>query len=54
MLVYLFMHYVVVHMSAVTKRTVPMTGLEVVDQLISHTMFVGVPIALMARRSARS
>src|SRR5271166_6561332 len=53
-LVYLFMHYIVVPLSAVPKRTVPITFLEIVDQLFSHTMFVGLPIALMARRSARS
>jgi len=51
-LVYLFMHYVVVPLSAVTRRTAPVTGFEVLDQLISHTLFVGLPIALMARRSA--
>ena len=53
-LVYLFMHYIVVPLSAVPKRTVPITFFEVVDQLFSHTIFVGLPIALMARRSARS
>jgi uncharacterized membrane protein YagU involved in acid resistance len=53
-LVYLFMHYVVLPLSAVPKRTVPVTSFEVVDQLFSHTVFVGLPIALMARRSARS
>jgi hypothetical protein len=52
LLVYLFMHYVVLPLSAVTRRTVPVTAFEVLDQLISHTMFVGLPIALMARRSA--
>ena len=51
---YLFMHYIVVPLSAVTRRTVPVTGFEILDQLFSHTMFVGLPIALMARRSARS
>ncbi len=50
---YLFMHYVVVPLSAVPKRTVPVSTMELVDQLFSHTMFVGLPIALMARRSAR-
>jgi uncharacterized membrane protein YagU involved in acid resistance len=51
--VYLFMHYVVVPLSLVPKRTVPVTTAELVDQLFSHTMFVGLPVALMARRSAR-
>ena len=52
-LVYLFMHYVVIPLSALPKRTAPIGALELVDQLFSHTMFVGLPIALMARRSAR-
>jgi uncharacterized membrane protein YagU involved in acid resistance len=51
---YLFMHYIVVPMSAVPKRTVPITPLEVLDQLFSHMFFVGLPIALMARRSSRT
>lgn len=51
-LVYLFMHYIVVPLSAVPKRTVPVTLFEIVDQLFSHTIFVGLPIALIARRSA--
>ncbi len=51
-LIYLFMHYIVVPLSAVPKRTVPVTFFEIVDQLFSHTLFVGLPIALMARRSA--
>ena len=51
--VYIVMHYVVVPLSAITKRTVPVTKLELADQLFSHMFFVGVPIALMARRSAR-
>jgi hypothetical protein len=50
-LVYLFMHYVVIPLSALPKRTVPVTLFEIVDQLFSHTVFVGLPIALMARRS---
>jgi hypothetical protein len=53
-LVYLVMHYIVVPLSAVPERTAPVTPAELVDQLFSHTMFVGLPIALMARRSARS
>jgi uncharacterized membrane protein YagU involved in acid resistance len=52
-LVYLVMHYIVVPLSGVPKRKIPVTFFEVVDQLFSHTMFVGLPIALMARRSAR-
>ena len=52
-LVYLFMHYIIVPLSAVPKRTVPVGVVELVDLLFSHTIFVGLPIALMARRSAR-
>lgn len=53
-LVYLVMHYVVVPLSAVPRRTVPVTAAEFVDQILSHTLLVGLPIALMARRSART
>ncbi len=52
--VYLVMHYIVVPLSAVRARTVPMAGMELADQLFSHMFFVGLPIALMARRSART
>jgi uncharacterized membrane protein YagU involved in acid resistance len=52
--VYVVMHYVVVPLSAVRAGTVPMRGLELIDQLFSHMFFVGLPIALMARRSART
>ena len=51
--VYLVMHYGVVPLSAITKRTVPPTHLELADQLFTHMFFVGLPIALMARKSAR-
>ena len=51
--VYVVMHYIVVPLSAVAPRKVPMAGLELVDQFFSHMFFVGLPIALMARRSAR-
>jgi uncharacterized membrane protein YagU involved in acid resistance len=51
--VYLVMHYVVVPLSAMPKRTVRVTHLELADQLFSHMFFVGLPIALMARKSAR-
>lgn len=51
--VYVVMHYVVVPLSAISKRTVPVTKLELADQLLSHMFFVGLPIALMARKSVR-
>ena len=54
LVVYAVMHYVVVPMSAVAARKSPMSGMELADQLFSHMFFVGLPIALMARRSART
>jgi hypothetical protein len=51
--VFLVMHNVVVPLSAVAPRKFPMAGWELADQLFSHMFFVGLPIALMARRSAR-
>lgn len=52
---FLFMQKVVVPLSAAyPKRTAPMAGLELADQLFSHMFFVGLPIALLVRRSARS
>jgi len=48
-----FMQHVVIPLSAVHKRTAPMSLIELVDQLLSHAFLVGLPIALMARRSAR-
>jgi hypothetical protein len=49
---FFFMQRVVIPLSAVHKRTAPMSLPELVDQLLSHAFLVGVPIALMARRSA--
>lgn len=54
LVVYAVMHYIVVPLSLVRHRTAPMAGWELVDQLFSHMFFVGLPIALMARRSRRS
>lgn len=50
---FFFMQHVVLPLSAVRQRTVPMSGMELWDQLLSHAFLVGLPIALMARRSAR-
>jgi uncharacterized membrane protein YagU involved in acid resistance len=52
--VFLVMHNIVVPLSAVAPRKTPMAGWELADQLFSHMFFVGLPIALMARRSART
>ena len=50
---YLFMQHVVIPLSAIPKRTHPAPMIDVLDQLFSHAFFVGLPIALMARRSAQ-
>jgi hypothetical protein len=50
---FFFMQRVVLPLSAVHKRTAPMSLGELVDQLLSHAFLVGLPVALMARRSAR-
>jgi hypothetical protein len=50
---YFFMQHVVIPLSAIPKRTHPAPVIDVVDQLFSHMFFVGLPIALMARRSGR-
>jgi hypothetical protein len=49
---YFFMQHVVIPLSAVSKSSAP-SRIDVLDQLFSHAFFVGLPIALMARRSAR-
>jgi uncharacterized membrane protein YagU involved in acid resistance len=50
---FFFMQHIVLPLSAVAPRTHSMSPVEVLDQLFSHAFFVGLPIALMARRSAR-
>lgn len=51
---YLFMHYLVVPLSAAfPKRGLDMPMPELVDQLFSHMFFVGLSIALLAQRAAR-
>jgi len=52
--VYLVMHYVVRPLSAVPPRTVPVTHIELANLLFAHLFFVGLPVALMARKSART
>jgi hypothetical protein len=51
--VHLFMQHVVLPLSLVHKRTIPASPMEILDQLFAHTILVGLPIALMARWSAR-
>jgi hypothetical protein len=50
---FFFMQRVVIPLSAVRQRTTDMPPIELLDQLLSHTVFVGLTIALLARRSAR-
>jgi hypothetical protein len=50
---YFFMQRVVIPLSAVQPRTTGVPLIELFDQLLSHTVFVGLTIALLARRSAR-
>ena len=49
--VYFFMHYLVLPLSAAPERTIKVTGLEVLNLVIAHALLVGLPIALIARRS---
>ncbi len=48
--VFAFMRYVVVPLSAVPKVR-PLTGWGLVNQLVAHTVFVGLSIALIVARS---
>jgi hypothetical protein len=49
---YFFMQHAVIPLTAIPKRAVPPGPGEIVDQLLSHMLCVGLSIALMARRSA--
>jgi hypothetical protein len=50
--VFAFMRYVVIPLSAVPKPR-PLAGWGLVNQLIAHTVFVGLSIALIVARSER-
>jgi uncharacterized membrane protein YagU involved in acid resistance len=52
--VFVVMHYVVVPLSRVTRREMSMGWPEFLDQIFAHTILIGLPIALMAARSARA
>ena len=52
-LVYAFMNYVVIPLSAVPPRAGPRPLLVVVTGLLVHMFFIGLPIALAVRRSSR-
>ena len=51
--VYVFMHYVVIPLSLVPKRGAA-SWVGLLNQLFAHTVLVGLPIALAAQRSART
>ena len=51
--VFFFMYEVIVPLSLVAKRTKGMSHLELVNEILVHALFVGLPIALSASRSMR-
>ena len=51
--VFFFMRYVVVPMSAAPKQP-PSAPSAIVNLIFSHIFFVGIPIALIFRRAART
>jgi uncharacterized membrane protein YagU involved in acid resistance len=54
LVVFYVMYYVVVPLSAVRNKTKPIGAFELLDELVAHAFFVGLPIALAAHRSART
>ncbi len=51
--VFCFMHYLIVPLSAAPKQP-PASVISLLNLVISHTIFVGLPIALIASRTARA
>ena len=51
---YFVMTYVVLPLSAVPPRTGPIPWAVFLNGVIGHALLVGLPIALVARRSARA
>jgi len=51
--VYLVMYHIVVPLSRVPKRPHPFSLPDFVNEMIAHTIFVGLPIALAAYTSSR-
>ncbi len=51
--VFCFMHYLIVPLSAAPKQP-PASLISLLNLVISHTIFVGLPIALIASRMARA
>jgi hypothetical protein len=54
MIAYLGMNYVVVPLSAIGPRSAPKRPSIFLTEIIGHALLVGLPLALLARRSARS
>ena len=51
---YFVMSYVVIPLSAIPPRTMPIPWPTYLNGIIGHALLVGLPIALLARRSAKS
>ena len=54
MLAYLGMNYLVVPLSAIGRRSAPLQIPIFLTEIIGHAFLVGLPLALLARRSARA
>jgi len=54
MIAYLGMHYVVVPLSAIRRSPGPLQLPIFLTEIIGHALLVGLPIALLARRSAKA
>ena len=50
--VFFVMFQIIVPLSRVRPRTTPMGMMEFINELVAHTLFVGIPIAILASRSA--
>jgi hypothetical protein len=54
MIAYLGMNYIVVPLSAIGRRSAPLRIPIFLTEIIGHAFLVGLPLALLARRSAKS
>ena len=50
---YLFMYHVVIPLSALPNLHAPFSWPNFINEIFAHVVLVGIPIALMAQRSAR-
>jgi uncharacterized membrane protein YagU involved in acid resistance len=53
MIAYLGMNYLVVPLSAIGRRSAPLRIPIFLTEIIGHAFLVGLPLALLARRSAK-